>query len=314
MRVLFADDQIPDDTIPDEKVFQAIRQKYPKAQDGFIGAFEVMRRARRAVSEDNEVTVARRFQDALSLVRTREFDVAIIDLGWYADPSVRAADRKTAGWQIADALDEADWQHPQRAPTAKVIYSARFDSQPQLGEVAAKKGRLPFLKPYHERFTIPLESQERTAESEDKVEAACQSLRATLSFIEHVRGPGKSLRDNIDQDLSVLRKTATDGVARAVEREKRWDRLTRILVTIGILIVLTGVVSLFFFGVPEGAVTAAVGIVVGLIPRLMYGELHKAREEIQHATESLSNSVKQVQTLLGESSASALQARPPAAP
>ena len=32
----------------------------------FIEAFKVMRRAKRAVSEDNKVTVARRFKDALS--------------------------------------------------------------------------------------------------------------------------------------------------------------------------------------------------------------------------------------------------------
>lgn len=160
MRVLFADDQIPEDDIPDDKVVQTLRQKYPRPEDeGFVRAFEVMRRARRAVSEDNEVTVARTLEEALSVARTQDFDVAIIDLGWFADPAVGEADRATAGWKIANTLDEADRQHPDRPPTAQIIYSARFDTQPQLGEMAARKGKLPFLKPYKERFTIPLESQ-----------------------------------------------------------------------------------------------------------------------------------------------------------
>ncbi len=297
MRVLFADDQIPDDDIADEKIFDAIRQKYPRAQDGFIRAFEVMRRAQRAVSEDNEVTVARRFQDALSLVQSGEFDVAIIDLGWYADHSVPEPDRPTAGWKIAKSLEEADQQHPERAATAQIIYSARFDTHPELGERAANKGRLPFLKPYHERFTIPLESKVETASSGDKVEAACQSLRATLSFIDRQRAMATSPRDNLERNFNVLLKTASDGIERAVKRERQWDLLTRVLLSIAILIVLAGVVSTFFIGVPEGAVTAAVGIVVGLIPRLMYGELQKTRNEIQTATSNLSGLVKQAQAL-----------------
>jgi hypothetical protein len=35
----------------------------------------------------------RRHEDALALVRSQAFDVAIIDPGWYADPSVRDVDR-----------------------------------------------------------------------------------------------------------------------------------------------------------------------------------------------------------------------------
>ena len=299
MRVLFADDQIPDDDIPDEKVFDTLKLKYPQAQDGFIRAFEVMRCAQRMVSEDNEVTVARRFDDALSLVRSQQFDVAIIDLGWYADHSVGKADQATAGWKIANALDEADRQHPQRLATAQIIYSARFDTHPEMAERAASKGRLPFLKPYHERFTIPLESGVGTEASGDKVQAACQSLRATLSFIERQR-TSASPEDNLERNFNVLVKAASDGVARAVTREKQWDLLTRVLLSMAILIVLAGVVSTFFIGAPEGAVTAAVGIIVGLIPRLMYGELSKVRGEIQAAMKNLSKLVEQAQDLGGK--------------
>ena len=140
------------------------------------------------------------------------------------------------------------------------------------------------LKPYQERFTIPLGSKNWTEESGDPIGAACQSLRATLSFIEHIRasaaGPGS-------RDLDIVRKAITDNLENANRREKTWNALSQALIVISTLIVLAGVVGMFFLGVPEGAVTAAVGIVVGLIPRLLYGELHKARAEIHSATDNL---------------------------
>ena len=304
MRVLFADDQIPDDEIPDKDLYETIKKKYQTTDEDvrFIEAFKVMRRAKRAVSEDNKVTVARRFKDALSLVRNQDFDVAIIDLGWYADDSIsETIERSQAGWVIADALDEADQQHPERSPTAQIIYSARFNSSPGLGEIAANKGRLPFLKPYEEQATISLKSRERTKEREDREAAACQSLRATLSFIGHLRASAAS--SQVNRSLDLLLNEAEQGVKRAAKRESRWDFLTLILVSASIAIVLTGVIGLFFFGVPQGAVTAAVGIVVGLIPKLMYGELRETRKQIQTATENLTALVEQARTLTGDSPA-----------
>jgi len=304
MRVLFADDQIPDDKIADKDLYEAIKQKYRLTDEDieFIEAFKVMRRAKRAVSEDNKVTVARRFKDALSLVQDQNFDVAIIDLGWYEDDSVpKTIEPGQAGWAIADALGEADQHHPERPPTAQIIYSARFNESPELGEIAASKGRLPFLKPYDEQATIPLKSRQSTKERKDREDAACQSLRATLSFIGHLRASATS--SQVNRSLDLLLNEAEQGVQRAAKRENRWDSLTLILNSVSIAIVLTGVIGLFFFGVPAGAVTAAVGIVVGLIPKLMYGELGETRKQIQTATENLSALVEQARTLSSDSPA-----------
>jgi hypothetical protein len=297
VRVLFVDDQIPEDEIPEDQIFDRVKKQYPRGSSGFIRAFEVMRRARQAVSEDHDVTVARSHKEAMRLAQTERFDVAIIDLGWYADPAVREADRPVAGWKIANAIEESDQKHPELRPTAQIIYSARFDTQPQLAERAASNGRLPILKPYKERYTIPLESPEELAKNEDKVDAACQTLRATLSFIEHQRDAETSLLASQRQGLGILLNEATESVSRAGKRAERWDLLTRFLLTLGILIILAGVVSIFFLGVPSGAVTAAVGIVVGLIPRLMDGELHKAQADIQIATKDMVELVKQAQAL-----------------
>jgi hypothetical protein len=300
MRVLFADDQLPDADIPDERVFEVMSQRFPDDPD-FVRAFQVMRKAYQAVSEDNDVVMANRYSEAIELARTQAFDVAIIDLGWFADPSLREIDRPTAGWKIADALDDADERHPQLPETAKIIYSARFDTEPQLAERAASRGRLPFLKPYQDRFTMPLGSQTAHVDSADAVDAACQTLRATLSFIDHTRRDRMSPANRVNRDLDVLRSAATEGLAHAVDRDNKWDRLTRILLLVAVLIVLAGVVGLFFLGVPQGAVTAAVGIVVGLIPRLMYAELHRARGEIQTATDNLMTLIIRAERLGEES-------------
>lgn len=151
------------------------------------------------------------------------------------------------------------------------------------------------------RRAIPLGSQKETktkkgqTDREEMEAAACQTLRATLSFIERMRTWGTSSQSN--RNLDLLLNEAKQGVQRAAEREKRWDFLTLILSSVSILIVLTSVAGLFFFGVPQGAVTAAVGIVVGLIPKLMYGELRETRAQIQSATKSLSDLVEQARAL-----------------
>jgi hypothetical protein len=308
MRVLFADDQIPDDDIPDDQIIDEIRarfiEKHPgvQAQDGYFRAFELMRRVRRAIGEDNEVTVANQHAEAVSLAKSREFDVAIIDLGWYADDDLKEADRSLAGWTIAKALDDAAVAHPERTATAQIVYSARFDKQPELGQIAANKGRLPIGKPYEERYTIPLE-QGLDSTNVDRVRAACQSLRATLSFVEHLRATSGA------QDLELFRKATSEGLDRAVEREKTWDVLTRVLLALSVIIVLVGILSLFFLGVPQGAVTAASGVIIGLVPRLMYGQLKETRGQIQLATNRLDALVTQAQDLRAESSARA--DRPP---
>jgi len=301
LRILFADDQIPDDSITDDAVLAAIKEQYPRAQAGFIRAFVIMRRAVKAMRDNYDVTVARRFNDALALVRDEHFDVAIIDLGWYADHDLKEAERATAGWKLADAIDEADARHLERPATAQIIYSARFATDPALSGMAANKGRLPFFKPYKEAYTIPLESSDIKGEDSAGAQASYQSLRAAVSFIEHLR----TSEQRRDRDLNTMRQTVIEGWRGAVERERRWDLLTRILLATGILLVLSGVLAAMFLGVPQGAVTSASGVVVALIPKLLYGELEKTRKEIREAKDDIEAWLVRVRSLDSDSSAAA---------
>jgi hypothetical protein len=299
LRILFADDQIPDDEIPDDEVFADVLKRYP-GEHGFARAFLVMRQAVNTVREGNDVTIARRFDDALSLIREQDFDLAIIDLGWFTDDTVPEAHREAAGWRLADAIDQADAHRPGRLPTAQIIYSARLEKNPEISERAANKGKLPFLKPYEQTFTIPLGSPELKVKESDRVDAACRWLRATVSFVEHTR----TSEERLDRDLNAMRQAVVQGWQDAVERERRWDRLTRTLLTMGVLLVFIGVLAALFFGIPQGTVTAVSGVIVSLIPRLLYSELDKTRKEIRSAKDDIEKWLEKVRS--SDSSSSTL--------
>ena len=274
LRVLIADDQIPDDDIPDGDVLTHARERYPQASDGFIQAFGVMREAVNILRDGCNVTVAWRFGRALDLIQSERFDVAIIDLGWAGDAEVPRRDERTAGWKLIDALRDADARHPDRQPTAQIIYSSRFEIHPNLGQEAAEKGILPFYKPYGERHSLPLgDDPEKSLSRQERVRVASESLRAVVKFIEHLR----------TRDVERLLQSAHEGIIRANKDQHDWHRLALFTVAAGVLIVLVGVVVSLFGHVSEGTVSVLSGVVVSLIPKLVYGRLDRANAEIKHA-------------------------------
>src|SRR5208282_633976 len=147
--VLFADDQIPDDQIADEDIQEIISQRYPQAQKGFITAFEKMRGIVKALRDRNcSVTVANTYKRAMELAGDRHFDIAIIDLGWFGDDSLEPSVKDSAGWDISNRIEQADKKLSPHQPTARIIYSSRFASNPEISEKASKEGILPFFKVY----------------------------------------------------------------------------------------------------------------------------------------------------------------------
>lgn len=273
LHVLIADDQIPDENISDSEVLNWARSEYPDAHIGFINAFAVMRQAVRKLRDGCKVTVARRYHDALKLIESERFDVAIIDLGWAGDSEVSSSLERTAGWSLIDAIETEDAQHSERMPTAKIIYSSRFETDPALGHDAAARGILPFYKPYGERFSLPLGDAPEILTHEERTRVACESLNGAVKFIEQLRS----------RRIARILQSAEEGLARANRRERRWDRLTLSMVGLGLLAVFAGVVASLFGSVPEGAVTAASGVVLTIIPKLLYGRLDATYKQIKEA-------------------------------
>src|SRR6476469_7281850 len=107
-RVLIADDEIPYGDARDRQTREALRRTRPNASaadyrkgyDGMLGACQALSNA------EFDLKIARRFQEAQDAIRTAEepFDVAIIDLGWAAEPELD--DRDNAGKKLIETLRE----------------------------------------------------------------------------------------------------------------------------------------------------------------------------------------------------------------
>lgn len=281
LRVLFADDQIPADSIPTEDIRSVLRERHPEWNPGFINAFVVMRQVVNVLRDGYHVTVADSVGAAMQLINEEHFDIAIVDLGWWADPAVPPAHKGTAGWAITDAIEAADALRPDCVPTAQIVYSARFVDHPEISVRASKAGRLPFFKPYGERYSIP-SLEDLDEETGNGVEAATHALHAAVSFIEHLRTVmiGSVEERQRRSDARAVRDAVVDGWRQSVERERKWDLLTRSFVTVGVLLVVLGALCAFFWRVEVAVVTAVSGIVTSLIPKLLYGQLLETRTEI----------------------------------
>jgi len=163
LKVLFADDQIPDEEIPDEDVVATLEKIYPGDND-FINCFLPMRHAVKTLRDGYyDVTVARTYAEALDLIKTTHFDIAIVDLRWDADEKVLRSQSDNIGWAICDALEEAE-KNTAFPPTFQIVYSSRFQREPHLAIRAAQESKLPVFKSYNE--------------------AGSQALLATVNFID----------------------------------------------------------------------------------------------------------------------------------
>lgn len=162
LKILFADDQIPDDAIPDADLAQVLSLRNPHWPANFLRAFVEMRRTVRTLQKAGyAVMTVHTYSDAMSLAKDRHFDIAIVDLGWFADESL--SDPDYAGWDICEAIDDGN-QARADPPTPQIIYSNRFAQDTHIGVRAASQGKLPFYKGY--------------------TEASDQALLAAVMFVE----------------------------------------------------------------------------------------------------------------------------------
>ena len=91
LKILFADDQIPKDK-PDDEISNEER----KLKD-LVDELE---------HSHYKVKIANTFKDAIDKANNCQFDIAIIDMGWYYDKEniPKSINFLSAGWQIFDAI------------------------------------------------------------------------------------------------------------------------------------------------------------------------------------------------------------------
>ncbi len=277
--ILFADDQIPDDQIADEDILEIISQRYPGAKKGFISAFKKMRGIVRALRDRNySVTVAYTYKSAMELAGNRHFDIAIIDLGWFGDDSLERSARRTAGWDISNHIKQADKKLSPHQPTAQIIYSSRFASNPEISEKASKQGILPFFKVYSERDSYPLatgeESPDLKQRNANRDAANKNSLAAAVGFIEHLI---RARTTEMDAALKILED--------AEASQKRWEFITIGCIVASVALVAVSIVSVAIFSRPVTIVTAISGAITAMVPRLFFAQLKASRSQINEAIE-----------------------------
>jgi DNA-binding NarL/FixJ family response regulator len=257
LKILFADDQIPDDQIPDEDVKRTLKKQHPAWTGGFINAHAAMRQAVKTLrGAGYDVTIARTYNDALELVKHSHFDVAIVDLGWFADDAVVSSQRESKGWDICAAIDEADKKSKSQS-TLQIIYSNRFAEDAAISMQAADSGKLPVFKNYNE--------------------ATHQALRACVKFIETYltsRSPQEVFAIEAAKELQQI---MINSLTASLEQQKRWSLLTLVFVAISISLVIAGIACAIFRNIPVGTVSAASSILTGIISKLLFNQLKRSQ-------------------------------------
>jgi CheY-like chemotaxis protein len=265
-RVLFADDQIPDDTIPDDRITSTLKEQHPQWNDRFIQAFVATRQAVKTLrGAGYEVTVARTYKGALELVKSSRFEIAIVDLGWFADEDLRQPD--FAGWDICEAIDKADEEH-QSGPTLQIIYSYRFAEDPSVSVAAADKDKLPVFKNY--------------------TNATDQALRAAVKFLEtHLEGSSSSKESFANKAVRDFHEMTIRTLKDSLARQKQWFLLTLVFVALSITLVLVASILVILGNIRAGTFASISSSITSVISTLLFVQLRRGQVSLETSEERL---------------------------
>jgi len=265
LRVLFADDEIPYGDGRDDRRRAQILAHDPSVDDERYDL--VTREMRSAVTALEaagfDVTVGRSVSESFALIERQEFDVTIIDLGWWGDGEIDLDRRPAAGWQLIRALDAvAERRRSQRPPT--IMYSMRYLDDKALAMEAVNGGTLPLPKNY--------------------TDASHQTLVAAVEYL----GRAASALGPTELALVRLNLDALEAARRRVELSFR-------VTLIGVAIIVTAAVGMVVYGVVTGTgvgvLQAAAATLTGLFSSILLVLHRRLGHEAEAAQISASRSV-----------------------
>lgn len=244
MKILIADDQIPEDSIADDAVRDVISKRYPSERPGFINAFVFMRKmVNRLRDAGFEVDVCNKVAQVEETIKKGEYHLAIIDLGWRGDLHVKESERKTEGWTIVDHIQR---EYP-KIPI--IMFSNRFLEHGDIALGAAERKVLPIYKNY----TSP-----------ELFEICITNLIAAIRFIE--RSKEKAFGEKVKSvDL---------------ETYKILSKITISLFVVALIFVVIGISLLYTKNIQAGVVTSAISIFSSVVSGLFWKYLGKIRQNI----------------------------------
>jgi hypothetical protein len=272
---LFADDHIPDSTVPEQELLshygRILQERFPEANDSWrdraARGYPAMLQAVKGLRDDDlQVACANTRDEAKRLVQSEVFDVAVVDLGWYLDASIEPGLRASAGWEILSEINTADAKLQRR--TACILYSSRLVDDPRIVPQAAQRGLLPVLK-YIEGNKSPCDV------AVDSLRAAVNYLRAKIE-IDRASPSAERLRrlHDIEDRLNAAADSSlrTLGWASAVVITAFAASLA--LIVVGLVFALAGKVQV-------GLVTSIAGTIITVFSQLTRPLFDKAQTNVE---------------------------------
>jgi hypothetical protein len=141
MKILIADDHIPDNNVPDDGIKHYVKQRYRSSDSDLIMKIAFMRKMLNRLRDAGfDVYECNLSSFVEKLIQEIKFDAAIIDLGWFADNAVPEREQAFQGWPIIEMVRE-------KKPNLPIImYSNRLFENSDIPNGAAIRGVLPVYK------------------------------------------------------------------------------------------------------------------------------------------------------------------------
>jgi len=277
IRLLFADDHIPDKEVSNLNTCAEIREVLKKRKRGNINAwtdayYNASEVIRALESPKYHLITAREHGEAKDLIE-KDIDVGIIDIGWYNDDTLSHLskdERGEFGWKIAKSANEN---------TLLIAYSSRFRVKEQLAIDAANMGMIPFFK-----MDTSAKAEENVRENESdeifesRCKAAAKALRATVDFL--VSMPQRM------NPINITLRTYNQALSNYKEGShsaRQWTKATLFLTVTSVVLILIGIITAYTGKVEIGVISSASSIIVGAVSSLLFRQSKQQEKQAENA-------------------------------
>ncbi len=270
LRIFIADDQLPPPGISNARFKEQILEKYGDKPENRAFADQCLFMARIVeILRDSgyQVSTANNFSEARKLAEDSNFDLAIIDLGWYMDPTLPGKERPSAGWSLCDKIDEIDSIKGKTTP--QILFSSRFPDEPHLSKEAARRQKLPLFK-------------EATDTSRNSLLAAIGFVEATI-LSKHEKESSSHFAFNHE-----LRNTALDMIRESLSIYRKWVYASFFFIALSCIALGIGIFFIFKQELDVATVLTPIsGVIVTVFSALLSKQLTAAEDKLDDVRKTI---------------------------
>ncbi|HAW51985.1 MAG TPA: hypothetical protein DCX54_06600 [Flavobacteriales bacterium] len=182
MKILIADDHIPDEDVIENEIEKFVEEKYQSRDPKLIERFVFMRKMLNKLrSAGFEIDACNHAAAVDSFIQENDYDAAVIDLGWYADDDITYNNQPFEGWHIIEIVQK------KRPALPVIMYSNRLYEDPLIPLGAADKGVLPVYKYFED--------------------ACIDNLIAILRFVSSMKEQVRRIDTKTYKNISIITTT-----------------------------------------------------------------------------------------------------------